>query len=253
MFQAAATIGIATENGQEYCFQDNGFMGGFKNFRYCNTADILGKQTVDISEGGFGYKPIKLQEGKHYNLNGYFQSEKYFKHCEEKIRHTFEFRDNITEHANERLKALREKHSGKLLIGVHLRLGDYLTLKDHHTCLTDTNYYFNAINTFGTQECVFLVFSNDVALATAYFQKLNGMLQTLKYEIVQPGNGPQDMCMMSLCDGQIIANSSFSWWAAWLSKSRDKISPIKEQWFGPAYKDMDVKDIIPEGWRQIVG
>jgi len=252
MFQTAATIGIAVENGQEYGFLDNGHMGCFKNFMLCNPTEITSKNFTDMSEGGFGYKKLSLNPGVHYNLSGYFQSEKYFKHCEDKIKNLFEFRDNIVDSAKSTLDAIRTKHPGKKIVGMHLRLGDYLNLKEHHTCLMDTNYYFNAINMAGLDDSVFVVFNNDVSTAEKFMLKLKGQLSTLTYEVQHIGPAPVDMCMMSLCDAQVIANSSFSWWAAWLSKSDIKIAPQKERWFGPAYSDMEVNDIIPTGWRQAI-
>jgi hypothetical protein len=58
-----------------------------------------------------------------------------------------------------------------------------------------------------------------------------------------------DLCLMSLCSKHIIANSSFSWWGAWLSKSNEVIAPI--QWFGDGNQDKNTKDLIPERWTVI--
>jgi hypothetical protein len=187
-------------------------------------------------------------------LSGYYQSEKYFKHCEEKIRSLFEFRDNIIEESDERLNALKLKYPGKKIIAVHLRLGDYLNLKEHHTCLMDTNYYFNAINICGLDDCVFYVFSNDEAVAENFMNGLKNKLQSLQFEINRAGSPHKDMCAISKCDGVIIANSSFSWWGAWLNRCSDslKLAPQKERWFGPAYSNMEVNDIIPDSWRQVI-
>ena len=254
LFQISAAVGLAIKNGQEYGFRDNGFMGGFKNFRYCSDAEIFGKQWVDAPENSFGYQEIVIKPGAHVNVLGYRQSKRYWEHCEDEIRRLFEFRDNLVEGSRAVLDSIRAKHPGRKLIGLHIRLGDYLNLKEHHTCLMETNYYFNAVNTANTHESVFVVFSNDVNGATVYLRKLNGQLSSLVYEVIPAGSAPQDLCTMSMCQGMIIANSSMSWFGAFLGEPHMEmiLAPQKERWFGPAYADMEVNDIIPDRWRQII-
>lgn len=257
LFQIASTIGIAIKNDQPYAFRDNGYMSPFKNFMYCHPTELMSKKMQDVEEATFGYQDFRLNPGTHYNMLGYLQSRKYFAHCEEKIRHLFVFRDNYIENSQSILNSLRAKYPGKNIVGLHIRMGDYMNLKEHHTCLMDTNYYFNACNSAGLEESLFLVFSNDTQGADEFMRKLKARIPSLTFEMNQNGNAAQDMCAMSLCDGMIIANSSMSWWGAFLGEPNSKfvMAPQNERWFGPAYTNMSnmpTKDIIPDNWKQII-
>ena len=254
MWQIASTTGIAIKNDQPYGFQYNGYMGPFKNFRYCNAAEILGKHWVDVPENSFGYRDVKLQPNLNHCIGGYRQSRKYFQHCEDEIRRLFEFRDNFVEQAKEQLGAIRLRNPDRRIVGLHIRMGDYMNLKEHHTCLMDTNYYFNAVNIADIHTSVFVVFSNDHAGATEFMKRLGGRLKSLVYEVLPIGTAHQGVCIMSLCDGIVIANSSMSWFGAFLGEARMQIilAPQKEKWFGPAYVNMQVDDIIPTSWRQVI-
>jgi len=90
-----------------------------------------------------------------------------------------------------------------------------------------------------------IVFSDDPAWCTETFTDD-------RFLISENTDNRVDMCLMSLCNDFIIANSTFSWWGAWLSANPDKkvIAPL--QWFGTGYtKDHDTSDLIPDGWTRI--
>tara|TARA_Y100001937_G_scaffold62817_2_gene86249 strand:+ start:1837 stop:2583 length:747 start_codon:yes stop_codon:yes gene_type:complete len=169
------------------------------------------------------------------DLTGYFQTEKYFKHCEDQVRREFRFNDHIQ---SEAMTNLREIPRGVPKVSIHVRRGDYTQLQDFHPLCT-LEYYKNALSEVGN-ECYPVVFSDDIqwckdnlGLEDAYYSEGNSQFV--------------DMCMMSKCDSHIIANSSFSWWGAWLNKHPVMVV-APERWFGDRLSDKNTEDIYCEGW-----
>ena len=187
------------------------------------------------SENNFHYDKIKPMK-KNIKLHGYFQSEKYF------VKH----RPEIIELLNisELKQIVKEKYGDKKdYISIHVRRGDYLTLKDYHHNL-DIEYYKKAIS-FYDKEHKFLIFSNDIAWCKNNFNFIkNAHFSEHKEEW-------EDMMLMSLCKHNIVANSSFSCWGAWLNTNEDKKVIAPKKWFGPKYSSKDTKDILPESWMAI--
>ena len=253
LFQFASTIGIATKHGMDCKFLPNDYVSGFKNIPLANHREFNGMNFVARNETGFGYEEFRLHPGQNYDIQGYRQSLKYWIHCEELVRRTFEFKDDVEDSARGRLSEIKRLFPEKKLVSLHLRLGDYLNLKDHHTCLTDTEYYQNSIRTFDLENTLFVVFNNDMRIATDFMMKLSTQINHLSFHVIQHCDPFWDMCLMSKMDAHIIANSSYSWWGAYLGEHHASriISPMKARWFGPAYKDMNVNDVIPERWEQM--
>ena len=105
------------------------------------------------------------------------------------------------------------------------------------------DYYQEALSKFDSSLPV-VVFTDDVEWCNS--QKL---FSEDRFMISESGDHYVDLCLMSLCKHHIIANSSFSWWGAWLSGSDNVIAPM--QWFGEGNQDKDTKDLIPERWTRI--
>ena len=174
------------------------------------------------------------------NINGFFQSELYFKHIENDIRQLFEFKKNIQDKSN---LILNEKKKTKL-VSIHVRRSDYLGLQ-HQYNLLDVEYYQKAINLFDDDVYQYLIFSDDINWCKEIFGK-NEMIDYIE------GNDPYiDLYLMSQCDHNIIANSTFSWWGAWLNKNKNKKVIVPSVWFNPNRKDLDTKDMIPKDWIKI--
>ena len=124
-------------------------------------------------------------------------------------------------------------------ISLHIRRTDYVT-NPNHTAL-DASYYKKALKEFGEDETV-LVFSDDPIWCHD-----SGLFADDRFMIAEGNSGWTDMCLMTMCKGHIIANSSFSWWGAWLAKSEKVVAP--SGWFvGSNLEHLDTKDLIPEEW-----
>ncbi|SPJ26635.1 alpha-1,2-fucosyltransferase [Falsiruegeria mediterranea] len=176
-------------------------------------------------------------------LHGYWQSEKYFGRISQDIRSAFSF----PEFSNTQNAEMAARIGEEQAISLHVRRGDYVSLNAHVLC--DQNYYEAALarvleGTEGTPTV--FVFSDDPQWA-----KDNLPLPVKK--VVVDFNGPEtdfeDMRLMSLCRHNIIGNSSFSWWAAWLNQTPGKQVAGPSKWFGDP--NLSNPDILPPDWHRI--
>ena len=195
------------------------------------------------------YEPHFHYDNKFFNLpahiyiNGYWQSDKYFNNIKSSILKEFSFK--------EPLEGLNKELSEKILscksVSIHIRRGDYvsnrLTYFTHGVC--GIEYYINAINSIAKQvdEPHFFVFSDEPEWT---MQNIKSAYPTSYISHNLKQNDFEDMRLMSLCRHHIIANSSFSWWGAWLCNNQNKIVIAPKKWFNE-YK-ADTKDLYPEDW-----
>ena len=238
MFQIATIISYAKDNGYEYSVPDilnKQIYGPYIDniFKKIKTNNFKNNNFLNYYEKTFNYRPIPPVT-QSVILNGYFQSFKYFEHNRDHILDIFQL-PHIEELKN-KYKNLLEKNT----VSVHIRRGDYVSIKHYHSCLSDTDYYEKAINSIDYD--VILVFSDDIEWCKTFFNKKNTFyISDTDYN---------EMFLMSLCKNNIIANSTFSWWGAWLNKNLNKnvIAPTK--WFESVTKYTSV-DVIPKEWKCI--
>ncbi|MEL0438983.1 alpha-1,2-fucosyltransferase [Phycobacter sp. K97] len=194
-------------------------------------------------ERGLGYNADFDTWGDDTYLHGYWQSERYFAGIADRIRSDFIF----PEFSNTQNAEMADRIHGCNAISLHVRRGDYLALAAHVLC--DQAYYEAALarilDGLSGTPTVF-VFSDDPQWA-----KENLPLPCEK--IVVDFNGPEtdfeDMRLMTLCQHNIIANSSFSWWAAWLNPNPEKRVTGPAQWFGDP--KLHNPDILPDSWHRV--
>ncbi|UWS07795.1 alpha-1,2-fucosyltransferase [Phaeobacter inhibens] len=194
-------------------------------------------------EVGLGYNPDFVDWSDNSYLHGYWQSERYFAQSAERIRRDFTF----PEYSNQQNAEMAARIGETNAISLHVRRGDYLTLAAHVLC--DQAYYEAALaqvlDGLKGQPTVY-VFSDDPQWA-----KENLPLPCDK--VVVDFNGAdtdyEDMRLMSLCKHNIIGNSSFSWWAAWLNQTPDRRVAGPAKWFGDP--KLNNPDILPPGWLRI--
>lgn len=226
LFQIAAVIGTAIKHG---------FTWGVPSFEWAqyfkNPFPEIQPTENYYQENGFHYNEINVQDAT--RLSGYWQSEKYFKHCEAYVREQFEFTDEIILKMKTKYGFLLESN----LCAVHVRRTDYVSNPNH--LALPFEYYRRAM--IGMPGKTFLVFSDDINYCKQNFPG-NMFFVTGNSDI-------EDFVLMTLCKDHIIANSTFSWWAAWLCKHENKRIIAPKVWFGKGLKyTHDTKDLIPEGW-----
>jgi hypothetical protein len=170
-------------------------------------------------------------------IHGFFQSEKYFKHNRNEILNFLNF-DFIS------YDSLEEKYPflTKKTTSIHVRRGDYVKHPNHHPTQS-IEYYKEAIEILKNETEIFIIFSDDITWCKENFD-----LENVFY--VENEKDYIELVLMSLCKNNIISNSSFSWWGAWLNNNLTKkvIGPSK--WFGPAINH-NTGDILPENWIKI--
>lgn len=161
------------------------------------------------------------------DLFGSFQSERYFLPCADLIRDIF---------------APQSGHPPKQegVCSLHVRRGDYLKRGTHRPLTLD--YYERGMEQFPGY--CFLVFSDDIDWCRSVFTGR-------QFDFAEHYPDYMDLSLMSACEHHIIANSTFSWWAAWLDSSLCKrvVAPHHGRWFGPALRMHDTRDLFPGTWQ----
>jgi hypothetical protein len=174
-------------------------------------------------------------------LIGFFQSERYFARMTEEIREELQPRDErLLREAQSEIAQLRR--AGRPLVSVHFRRTDYVTkqaLGGLFHCLA-SDYYARAMARFGPS-ADYLLFSDDLAWCRDNMRGDNIFYCSI-------GSALHDLLRMTLCDHHIIANSTFSWWAAWLDRKVDKIVIAPRRWFGPGAQHYNTVDLLPSDW-----
>lgn len=226
MFTIAGTIGIAVQSGQPFGFpewinRDNALFGG--------QADNLSEQLVNplpgignepFHEYGYfwGYRKIMLPSGN-WNIDSHLQSEKYFAHCIEMVRHYLTFKNEPPKND---------------YVAVHFRAGDYIDDPNAYHPRQPKEYYEMAMALFPGRK--FMVFTDDVEAAMCWIPR---------YDEIVCGNYLEDFKLMKSCHSFITANSSYSLMAAILADQPGKQIVCPSRWFGPSV-GLETKDIYPQ-------
>lgn len=276
MFQYAATRSLAASKGVSYCLDIMQFSGyrlhqGFQinTIFDCNSrlasreeiSSVLGWQSSSgvrrflsrsalsgfrssswISEPYFNFWDGFFDVPSNCYLDGYWQTEKYFKTVQNLIRKDF----NFCLPMNQQNTVMANKIKNSMSISLHVRRGDYVANQNvnkiHGICSVD--YYKTAIAQMASQieNPMFYVFSDDID-----WVKKNINIGH-PHDFIEHNKGTEsynDMRLMSMCHHHIIANSTFSWWGAWLNPSQEKLVIAPKKWF--AQRD-NSSDLIPDSW-----
>ncbi len=201
-----------------------------------------------IREKKFRLYKIKLRTGNNYYLNGYWQSEKYFKDIEDLIRKEFVFKETIDD---EYFIRLEQQIVSSNSVSVHFRRTDYITnekaIKHFEICSLD--YYQRAVELLSGRisQLKLFVFSDDIAWVKTHFRT---QYPTVFVETSDPSLH-SDFRLMSMCKQHIIANSTYSWWAAWLNPDKEKIVIAPRKWYKNKREQWHAADRIPKEWIKI--
>jgi hypothetical protein len=222
LFQIATTIGYSRKHNVPFCFPKWEHQYMFPML----SKHFIEKEYIQIinyyHEPSYVYAEIPLL--KDCSLSGYFQSWKYFYNCRQYVK---------------KVLSPTPVEDLKDYCCVHVRRGDYLNYPKHHPTQT-MQYYMTAAEKIPVKK--FMVFSDDIEWCRQNF-KGN------EFTINETESNLSDFRKMISCSNFIIANSSFSWWAAWLSKNYSKVVVAPSNWFGPKLKDSSpTTDLIPPEW-----
>ncbi len=250
MFQYAATLGVARRLGVPFTIpnHDEVLVDGLGNHLRIELFDCFDIKPDNIgmlgthlnhAEKGFEFDETVFTEDrtKDFTLYGYYQTEKYFKHCSDEVRNQFTFKEKIVGEC----QSIVDEHFDNL-IALHIRRGDFLINSGNHFNL-GLDYYEKALEQFDSDRQV-VIFSDDPEWC------MNQELFSSDRFIVSESAGPyHDLYLMSQCSDFIIANSTFSWWGAWLAGRGKVIAP--SIWFGPKNAHLSTKDLYCPGWEVV--
>ena len=264
MFQYASMRGIASVKGFDWVVPPENYnhtanYALFETFKMTNVQE----KNIGFVEGETLKETIHCYDenlvdscSDNTNLDGFFQTEKYFENIVDEIRSDFTFKDEYLKPCKEFIDSLDTTP-----IFLHVRRGDAIG-KEHYHPVAPMSYYVEALKRFDEDTPCF-VFSDDLEWCKS--QELfksdrflfNDNIEKYDYQSMDGTGSMQytllphvDLCLMSLCSGAIIVNSSFSWWGAWLQNNRGKVIASKP-WFGPSASHLDISDVVPDHWEII--
>ena len=281
LFQIFTTIAYALKYSKAFFFLNNNQLNSGSTIRYTYWETFLSclkpflkdmnyiPPLMFINEPSFNYKklPENLEKNMSTLLVGYFQSPLYFDRYKKQICKLIkiDFKQMIIK------QRFTNLFTNKILISLHFRLGDYKKYPNIYPILGE-KYYSNAITHILSELNVseindnlnYTVHNYNVAITCLYFceiedlnevedniKNLQFLFPLIKFERANPLlEDWEQMLLMSLCNHNIIANSTFSWWGAYLNDNPGKIVCYPEHWFMPEVKK-DVTDLFEEDWSKI--
>jgi hypothetical protein len=205
------------------------------------------KKFKKYNESSFGFDSSFFSLNGNIYLIGYWQSDRYFKDIRKDLLEDFKLRQNLDKYN----KSIEEKIQSSNSVSVHIRRGDYIS--NHSASLVhglcSIEYYLKAIKylLFLNSDIKLFIFSDDIDWAKNNLKNLN-----LEIEYVEGNFGDEsykDLYLMSQCNHNIIANSTFSWWSAWLNQNENKIVIAPKKWFNS--NELNCDDLIPSDWVRL--
>jgi hypothetical protein len=215
------------------------------DFGLMKTKEVLGIKKVIKEKKENVVDPDVLRATGNLILWGRWQNEEYFKDIADDIKEAFRFRCSLTGEAKEFAEKVKSCNS----VSLHVRRGDFATLKTANALMgdTDLSYYERAVAYVGARvkDPVFFVISDDIAWCRENV-KINFPATYVPAEAAG-SKGECHLELMSLCKHNIVANSTFSWWGAWLNRNPEKIVVAPKRW----YADSARGDFTPAEWVKI--
>lgn len=201
---------------------------------------LRGRNTKEYREDKFGYDPRVLTKDPAY-LVGTYQSELYFEDIEDEVRKAFRFDKSIMQPETLQMK---QEIMDSLSISIHVRRGDYLNAEGVYGEICTDAYYDAAIKYMLQKypNATFYLFTNDLTWAD-FFVNARPYANIVVVKDNTEYTGYLDMYLMKHCKHNIIANSSFSWWGAWLNENKDKTVIAPSKWLN----GLECKDIYTDG------
>jgi hypothetical protein len=276
LFQIFATIAYTFKNKHEFIFPYSyelranttrytyweTFLNGLKRYttdnpEYNITNDTLNSwHTVHMMQHHYEEIPSFINT-HNFRIHGYFQSYKYFENVKERIYDMIHLNDAVAEVREENRNLLED---GKYKISMHFRMGDYKHIQYCHNILP-YDYYRNALS-IATQDLPNMMKIKVLIFCEAEDNdSVMSMVNDMKniwpsIEFVKVDDRMVDwkqMLLMSLCDSNIIANSSFSWWGAYMNNNTNKNKMVcyPSKWFGPTLQHNYIGDMFPPDWHKI--
>ena len=221
----------------------------FKNI-YNKTIKNINGHIYQYNEPCFEYKqlPSIPDKSKNYMFFGYFQSYKYFQNNLDKILDLLKLNDIKDKYKN--------NYDYENIVSLHFRIGDYINLQAHHPVLS-IDYYINSLDKLikdtdkNNWDILYFYEQSDKDMIDKNINILKEKYDKLKFiSIDHKLDDWEHMICMSLCKHNIIANSTFSWWGAYLNGNDNRVY-YPDKWFGPAKGNIKLNDLFLDDWIRI--
>lgn len=262
LFQIFTLLSYCIENKKVFYFEDKPIACGHRKIYYWKNIlsgldKFIKQNNSNISiyrEPHFHYKSIPNFDNENIKLFGYFQSYKYFDKNINQITKLIKLKEKQNELKN---KLQQNIDLFSKTVSLHFRVGDYVNLQNHHP-LMKVEYYTNAIKHLITEteiddwNILYFCEENDIEYVENKVNILRQQFTNMSFQRIHIKlEDWEEMLTMSLCEHNIIANSSFSWWGAYFNNNENKKVYYPDIWFGPAQGNKNMNDLFPKNWTKI--
>ena len=268
MFQYAALVGIAKQCGFDFRIPDHSKASYFNRkvganiiteyhelqhcFEMLHCGDrygLIDGDEIELHESHEFCEELFKECPNHVTLNGYFQSEKYFKNAEKLVRLDFRFKEHIIKEVEKHYSEYLKDKPVSILVRDFNPDYDYPNCENNHINIP-SEFYEKSIDILG-RDRTYIICSNNIEQTKKQkvFQGDNFILNQIVPDDIYKGHF--DLCLMSMCQDFIISNSTFAWWGAWLGKGEGKRVLIPTPWYGPGLSHISTDDLYPDEWEKI--
>lgn len=262
LFQIFTLLSYCIENKKVFYFEDKPIACGHRKIYYWENIlsgldKFIRQNNSNVSlfrEPHFHYKSIPNFDYDNIKLFGYFQSYKYFDKNINQITKLIKLKEKQNELKN---KLQQNIDLSSKTVSLHFRVGDYVNLQNHHP-LMKVEYYINAIKHLIMEtkiddwNILYFCEENDIEYVENKVNILRQQFTNMSFQRLHIKlEDWEEMLAMSLCEHNIIANSSFSWWGAYFNINENKKVYYPDIWFGPAQGNKNMNDLFPHNWTKI--
>ena len=268
MFQYAALVGIAKQCGFDFRIPDHSNASYFNRkvganiiteyhelqhcFEMLHCGDrygLIDGDEIELHESHEFCEELFKECPNHVTLNGYFQSEKYFKNAEKLVRLDFRFKEHIIKEVEKYYSEYLKDKPVSILVRDFNPEYDYPNCENNHINIP-SEFYEKSIDILG-RDRMYIICSNNIELTKKQevFQGDNFIFNEVVPTDIYKGHF--DLCLMSMCQDFIISNSTFAWWGAWLGNGIGKRVLIPTPWYGPGLSHINTDDLYPDEWEKI--
>ena len=268
MFQYAALVGIAKQCGYDFRIPDHSNVPHFDyksgsniiteyhQLQYCfemlhcgDRYGLIDGDEVELHESHEFCEELFKNCPNHVTLNGYFQSEKYFKNAEKLVRLDFRFKEHIIEEVEDHFSSYLNEEPVCILVRDFNPDYDYPNCENNHINIPP-EFYEKSIDILG-RDRMYIICSNNIDMCKQQdiFQGDNFIFNQIIPDSIYKAHF--DLCLISSCQDFIISNSTFGWWGAWLGTGVGKRVLIPTPWYGSGLSHINTDDLYPDEWEKI--
>ena len=262
----AGMLAVAKSNNMEIAFSENMIKNTGVEIRIFDLLDLnynlqpdeffkdFKSKHIDFHTTRYDKSLFPIQPPGNYNLVGRFDLYTYWYNSIGDEVSKWEFKSELQTSAENRMAEIKSQLGNKPTVSIHVRRGDYL-LPQYSFCNLDSDYYIKAIvdNFIPIEDYNFIVFSNDIDYVKEVFVGDNiWFVDPIGGEKICTDSEKEDLALLSLCDHHIIANSSYSWWGAYLSKNPSKKVICPTNWLNSNHQSSWINgNFYPPTWINI--